>query len=265
MIPATSLFVGNVMHCRTRPKAHKLRYRVFTMLLDLDDLSHLDQESRLFGYNRFAPFSFYDRDHGDGKAGGLKRWVVDQLQKGGLTFENGRVLVMCYPRVFGYVFNPLTLYFCYRENGALAAILYEVANTFGERHTYVIPSPDGNDGMVRQACRKRFHVSPFLEQEGHYDFRINPPDEEVGVAIRFHDRAGPMLFATFCGSRRPFTTKTLFGALVSFPLMTLKIIGAIHYEALRLWLKGIPVFPHRAQAAKITSSAPTQAEIAKTG
>ena len=251
----SAIYAGHVVHARHRPRAHKMRYRVFSLLLDLDELPLLDKGLRLFGHNRRAIFSFHDSDHGAGETGGLKRWVGQHLADAGVGVSDGslRVDMLCYPRMFGYVFNPLTVYFCYDEN-QLVAILYEVRNTFHERHTYIIPTDAQQTGTVRHSCAKEMYVSPFVPMECTYDFRILPPSEKVLVAINESDDQGALLFASFAGERRPLTSGTLLRALLSYPLMTLKIMGAIHWEALLLWAKGNPIYRHKPASNRIASS-----------
>ncbi len=242
----SSIYRGHVAHARHRPRPHRLRYRVFSLLLDLDELPELDKNSRLFGHNRAAVFSFRDQDHGDGDIGGLRRWVCRQLEAAGQPTDGLRIRVLCYPRIFGYVFNPLTVYFCYRQGDSLCAVLYEVCNTFHERHTYVIPIAGPSGASIRQHCDKALYVSPFTPMTGRYDFRVEPPQERVFVGINQSDDDGPLLAASFAGRHLAFSDGALMKLLFAYPLMTVKVMGAIHVEAFRLWLKGIPVHPHSA-------------------
>lgn len=245
MTSVSALYVGEVVHARRRPRRHRLRYRVFSLLLDLDELPVLDRSLRLFGYNRRALFSFRDTDHGDGRVGALHGWVVRQLVEAGVDVSGIRIRLLCYPRMFGYVFNPLTVYFCHAPDGAVRAVLYEVCNTFRERHTYVIPAPDGGSGAIRQSCPKKLYVSPFVPMDCHYDFFIEPPDRRVLVAIHESDGDGPLLTAMFCGEHETLSDRRLLAMLFRYPLMTLKVMAGIHWEALRLWIKGVPVHRHR--------------------
>lgn len=261
----SAIYAGHVVHARHRPHAHKMRYRVFSLLIDLDELPLLDSCLRLFGHNRGALFSLHDRDHGAGETGGLKDWVVRHLTEAGMTLDRDalRVDMLCYPRIFGYVFNPLTVYFCHdRQDGRLVAILYEVRNTFHERHTYVIPTASDTPGTVRHSCAKEMYVSPFVPMECTYDFRIQPPDDKVLVAINERDRDGELLFASFSGKRRPLSDGALLRALFLYPLMTLKIMGAIHWEALLLWAKGNPVYRHKAARNRIASTITGESPVA---
>lgn len=240
----SAIYAGDVVHARARPRTHRLHYRVFSLLLDLDELPSLCANSRLFGHNRAAIFSFWDQDHGDGQRGTLRAWVETQLHDAGLDLDHPQISVLCYPRLWGYVFNPLTQYFCSDRSGTLRAILHEVCNTFGERHTYVIPVGPGRPAAIRQRAAKRHYVSPFMPMDCTYDFLIKPPADRVLVRIDEADVDGPLLFASFSGRRRPFTDRALFALLFAYPLMTLKVTAAIHFEAVRLWLKGTPTFRH---------------------
>ncbi|MEP7239439.1 MAG: DUF1365 family protein [Devosia sp.] len=244
----STLYAGTVMHARLRPRRHKLKYRVFSLLLDLDEIGGLSRSLRLFGHNRPALFSFHDRDHGDGSGNDPRGWVTAQLEAAGVTLNDPHIEVLCYPRILGYVFNPLTVWFC-RDGEVLRAILYEVHNTYGERHTYVIPVPADATGVVEQRAGKDMYVSPFMPMTCSYGFRITPPGERVVVAIDETDAEGLLLTASFAGMRQPLTDATLLRAFLAYPLMTLKVTGAIHWEALKLWLKGVPVFRHRPAAA----------------
>lgn len=235
----SALYLGEVVHQRLKPQRHRLAYRVFSLLIDLDELQQLDRRLRFFSYNRFNIFSFLDRDHGPSEAGPLRAWVDHHLKAAGITLDGGPIRVLCYPRLFGYVFNPLTVYFCHHRDGRLVAILYEVNNTFGARHTYVIPAAQDHKGRVVQECGKVFYVSPFNAVTGKYRFRVDPPEQHVSVVINHSDAEGPLLYAAFKGRRVVLTDRALLATLARYPLMTIKVIVGIHWEALRLWRKGL--------------------------
>jgi uncharacterized protein len=249
----SALYAGAVLHSRTRPKTHRLRYRVFSLLLDLDELPALDRGLKLFGHNRRALFCLRDSDHGTGRTGDLKRWAVQHAASAGIKAKNLRVEMLCYPRILGYVFNPLTVYFCY-DGEQPVALLYEVCNTFHERHTYVVPVTTDAHGMVEHDAGKELYVSPFMPMECGYRFRVLPPQDHVRIAITEHDRQGPMLFASFEGERRALTDRQLLRAFLAYPLMTLKVTLAIHWEAFLLWRKGVPVFRHRKAANPVAAT-----------
>lgn len=227
----SAIYVGQVVHQRHRPKKHALKYRVFSLLVDLDDLSALDG-LKWFGHNRRALFSFRDADHGNGLP--LRSWVNLKLADHGLP-PAGRIRLLCYPRILGYVFNPLTVWFCQDAAGQPLATIYEVHNTFGERHSYVLPQG------AEQAADKSFYVSPFIDMDCRYEFRLTPPGEKVRVAIHETQDGQPLLYAAFTGEARPFDDATLRRLFFTHPLMTLKVTAGIHWEALRLIAKGIRI------------------------
>ena len=236
----SALYTGWVMHQRFRPRRHGFRYRVFSLLVDLEDLPRLDRGLSLFGWNRFGIFSFHDRDHGDGRP--LNAWLDDLIAKAGIVADGARQ-VLCYPRILGYVFNPLSVWFCHDRGGRLQAIVYEVHNTYDERHFYVLPAA-GQAGRVAHDCAKDFYVSPFLSRDCRYHFRIVPPADKVAVVIHQTEAGEAVLDASFTGRRRALTDPTLLTMLLAYPLMTLKVVAAIHFEAVRLMLKGIRRHPH---------------------
>ena len=250
----SAIYRGSVVHERFRPRKHRLRYTVFTLLLDLDELVDLDQEFRVFAYNRRSLVSFHDADHGPANGQPLRPWVEARLAEAGVEIEGGAIRLLCYPRVLGHVFNPLSVYFCHRPDDDLAAILYEVCNTFGERHTYVIPVTDDGRSVIRQSCDKAHYVSPFIDMDALYRFRILPPRDKVSVTIRQEDSEGLLLAAAFAGEREEFTQRSLLKHLLRLPLLSLKVVSAIHWEALKMWLKGFPVYRHRPAAAPVASS-----------
>jgi hypothetical protein len=235
---ASGLYQGLVIHQRLRPRRHRLRYRIFQMLLDLDELDALDAGLRLFGHNRPALVGFHDRDHGPGDGRPLRAYVEGQLARAGIDLEGGPIRLLCMPRVLGQAFNPLSLYFCHHRSGALQAILYEVNNTFGQRHSYLIPVEDGADGLVRQACDKAFYVSPLQDMAMTYAFAVRPPTDALFVAVDSSDGAGPMLHAAFCARRAELSDAAILKAFLGAPLLMLKVLAGIHWEALRIWLKG---------------------------
>ncbi len=242
---AASLYPGKVMHHRMRPKVHRFAYGVFTALLDLTRLGEADRASPLFSVGRFNVLSFRPEDHGPRDGSDLAAYVAGLLAREGVDISGGRVLLLCYPRLFGFVFNPLSVYYAYDRTGLLAGIVYEVRNTFGQHHSYVAPVTAGqaSEAGIRQERDKVFYVSPFMDMEQRYRFRILPPGDEVAVRILETDADGPMLAATFHGERRPMRSRTILALVGRMPLMTLKVVAGIHWEALKLWLKGIGIRP----------------------
>ena len=239
-----ALYLGRVMHQRLKPARHRLQYRVFSLLVDIDALPALAQRLRLFSVNRFNLFSLHERDYGAGDVDGLRAHVERQLSVAGLA-GGGAIRLLTMPRILGYAFNPLSVYYCERPEGGLQAILYEVNNTFGQRHSYLIPVADAQREAVHieQQCAKRFHVSPFMDLDMRYAFRIEPPAADrpgLAVGITVADTVGPVLVARIDARRNPLTDGALMLAFVTHPLLTLKVVVAIHWEALRLWRKGAP-------------------------
>lgn len=237
-LEASGLYVGLVGHARTRPRRHRLAYRIFMLLIDLDELPGL-RALKTFGVGRPALFGFDPARHGDGSDRPLKAQVEGHLAAAGLAY-GGPIRVLAMPQILGRAFNPLTVYFCHGADGDLSAVLYEVNNTFGERHSYLIPAPKdaGRAAMFRQACAKEFYVSPFMDMDLAYAFRILRPDERVMVAVEVSDADGLLLSASFAGQRRALSDRALLKAWISHPWMTLGVLAAIQVEALKIWLKG---------------------------
>ncbi len=240
----SAIYAGLVTHERFAPKRHRLRYRIFQVLLDLDEAPDLAARLKLFSYNRLNVFSHHDRDHGDGRPGPLRAYVEETLAAAGIDIAGGRIQLLCMPRLFGHVFNPLSIYYCHAADGAVAAMLYEVNNTFGQRHSYLIKADPTESGAIRQTCAKAFHVSPFMGLEMRYDFQVSPPGDTIATTIHGSDLEDrPLIAAVFSGHREALTDKALARALIAFPLLTFKVVAAIHWEALKLWLKGVPLKP----------------------
>ncbi len=251
---AAVLYAGQVMHQRMKPVGHRFSYHVFSLMIDLDRLPEADGMSRVFSVNRRNLLSFHEKDHTGDSGAPLRSYVDALLAKNGLPVRPARVLLVCYPRILGLVFNPLAVYYAYGENGALSAMIYEVRNTFGERHTYVCPiGPDDvSDAGVRQQCDKLFHVSPFIPMDMRYQFRMLPPGDEIRWRILETDKEGPLLAATFSGVQVPLQTGRILRLVARIPHLTLKIVAGIHWEALKLWIKGLRYIP-RPQAPEPTS------------
>jgi len=258
---AAVLYFGKVMHARLRPVRHRFSYRVASLLIDLDRLDEAAQQSRLFAVNRAGLFSFREIDHGECNGESLSRYVRRVAAERGIELSGGRILLLCYPRLFGYTFNPLSIYFCYSASGELALLIYEVRNTFREIHPYVlqVEGGHGRNDVIRQNQAKQFYVSPFIEMEMRYHFRISPPGEQIRVRILETDEGGPVFAAAFSGRRHVLTSRSLLGAFLAIPLLTFKVVAAIHWEALRLWLKGAPLVPRSRSAIRATTASRTSA------
>ena len=238
MIKDSSIYIGNVIHKRFKPKIHFFKYKVFSILLDISEIDILDKSLKIFSYNKFNIVSFYDADHGPRDGTSIKEWVIKNLNDNRINTENIKIKLLCYPRIFGYVFNPLSVFFIYNKNSELISILYEVKNTFGEQHTYVFKTKE-NENYIKHTCKKKFHVSPFIEMNCTYFFKILKPSEKISVIIDQYDEEGKLLYASQDGDRIEFNNKNLVLSYLRHPLMTFKIIVAIHFEAFKLWTKGI--------------------------
>jgi len=234
----SSIYNGQVIHKRFKPKVHSFRYDVFSLLIDLSELETLDKQVNFFSYNKFNWISFYDKDHGDRDGSSLINWVQKNLRKNNVSTENIKIKILCYPRIFGFVFNPLSVFYVYNSNENLISILYEVKNTFGEQHTYIFRiEKDAN--LIQNNCSKKFHVSPFIQMNCNYFFRLLKPGNKISVIIDQYENEDKILYASQDGIRTDFNTKYLIKSFLNHPLMTFKIIIAIHYEAFKLWSKGI--------------------------
>jgi len=229
------IYNGEVTHTRFKPVRHFLKYKTFSLLIDLDEIYKLNSSISIFSYNKFNIFSFYDKDHGERDGSSLKEWVLTNIKKFNIGEKINKVKILCYPRIFGYVFNPLSIFYCYEEN-ELKAIFYEVKNTFNEQHTYIFKIKDNEE--ISQKCKKKFYVSPFMDMETYYNFKLINPNDKLSVYIKQTDTVGTILTATQTGEKKEFTSKQLIKNFFKYPLMTIKIIGSIHYEALLLWKKG---------------------------
>ena len=229
------IYNGEVSHTRFRPVKHFLKYKTFSLFIDLDEMDKLDKIIPIFSINNFNVFSFYNKDHGkrDGKP--LKNWVIESLKRFKVKANVNKIKLLCYPRIFGYVFNPLSIFYCY-ENDLLKAVFYEVKNTFNEQHTYIFKTK--NNESIIQKCKKKFYVSPFMDMDTYYSFKLLKPNNKLFVSIKQTGKEGSILNAVQIGERKEFNFKQLIFNFFRYPLMTIKIIIAIHYEALLLWKKG---------------------------
>ena len=238
MIKYSKIYYGKVIHTRFKPKKHHFKYQVFSLLIDLDEIHELNNDLKFFSYNKFNVLSFYDIDHGPRDGTSLIKWVKENLSKKNINTKQITIKLLCYPRIWGYVFNPLSVFFIYDKNFNLISILYEVKNTFGEQHTYIFKI-EKNSHLFEHSCKKKFHVSPFIEIDCTYFFKILKPENKLSIVINQNDEQGKLLFASQDGEKKNLNSKNLAVSYLTHPLMSFKIIGAIHYEALKLWLKGL--------------------------
>ncbi len=240
----SAIYSGHVAH--NRPGKHRLRYRVFMLALDLDAMPALKR----LRHNRRALFAVFDRDHGDRSDRPLKPQIEAKLHNAGIAWDGGRIVLLTMPRLFNYVFNPLSVYFCWRKDGSLAALAHEVSNTFGESHFYVLPPRVGENGQITQSCDKDFFVSPFLEGGLRYEFRVTPPGEQTLIAMIVKRGDEVALTASFAGQRRALTDANLLRVWAGNPLMTFKVIAGIHWEAMLMLAKGIRFLGRKGQAPR---------------
>lgn len=242
MAITTSLTITNVMHKRMRPRQHAFHYKVYYLCFALSQMKNLS--NRLLGFETWNLLSFYRRDHGARDGSDLEPWARSLLAQYNITDADGDIVLLTLPRILGYVFNPVSFWFCFDRNGGLRAVISEVSNTFGEHHCYISYHDDHhviepNDWLQAD---KVFHVSPFLPVTGTYKFRFTCTDTQVAAYVNHFDDKGLMLTTSVSGALQPLTSASVLKAFLLYPLMTLKIIFLIHFEAVRLFLKGIRYF-----------------------
>lgn len=244
--PALCLYRGKVMHARLKPVSHRFTYSMTSILIDIDRLEEASKTSFLFSVNRGNLISFHESDFGARDGSPLRDHIERLLAEAGLGLPE-KISLLCYPKVLGNGFNPLSVYFCSNAKDELTALVYEVRNTFGEHHTYVEPVLEGQISRagIRQATPKEFYVSPFMDMDMRYLFRVRPPGENVAIRILETDSEGPILSAAFSGRRKTASTATLLTTLLQTAGLTWKVVAGIHFEALRLWLKGMKIRPRK--------------------
>ena len=232
------IYKGFVSHYRFYPKIHNFKYRIFSLFINLEELEKIENQTKLFSINKFNLFSFFYKDHADTPFENPLFWAKNIFASKGLYSINDRIFILCYPRILGYVFNPLTTYFCIDINNNIKAIIYEVHNTFGDRHNYVTKYNN-----VNEKVDKVFHVSPFFKIEGEYEFNTKLNNKSLKIEIKYNKKdKTKLLNAIFYGEQSNFNDKNLLLCFFIYPLMTIKVIYSIHFQALLLWIKGIKFF-----------------------
>lgn len=238
------LYHSQIMHRRHDHLAYQFHYRVGRFCLDLAELNELSQNSRYFSHNRFNLFAFYDKDHGAGDGQPLRSWAENKLAQVGVDLAGGQILLYAFPRVLGYQFNPLSLWFCYHKSQELRAIICEVHNTFWQRHSYIIHAD--NQALSTQVLAKKakiFHVSPFMDVKGHYRFRIRPPvvnaeHNLLKIFIELQQEGKTRLQASEVGRKEAWSDAALWKFFWRYPLVTFQVIIGIHWHALKIFLRG---------------------------
>jgi DUF1365 family protein len=239
------LLTGRVVHARLRPRPHRLAYRVFSILADLDRLGEATALCRRLSYNRRGALALFDRDHFEGRDVPLADTARRLFREAGFETRGRRLLMLAYPRVFGFTFNPLAVHLLIGADNALEAAIYEVSNTFGERHCYIEPAGRPTHGIYRHGTSKSLYVSPFAPQDGDYTFHLAFKPDDIVIGVAYRDREGPLIRTHFRASPEPLTTRAATRALFTIPALTAKVVAAIHWEALKLWLKGVPLTNRR--------------------
>ena len=236
------ILFGRVYHGRLRPARHAFAYPVFFLRVPLSGMARAGRG--IFSVNRWNLLSLHARDHGPRDGSPLEAWVRGELARAGVRNADGEILLQAFPRVLGFVFNPIAIYYCHDRGGALRAVLCEVSNTFGERHNYLLAHADGRPIAPGDWMRaeKVFHVSPFCEVEGHYRFRFAGDAGRQSARIDYHDREGLLLVTWIDGKAEPIGARSLARAFVGYPFLTAGVVARIHWQALRLWLKRVPFF-----------------------
>jgi len=239
------LYLGEVMHARLAPVQHAFRYPAFALAVDIDELPELDRSSRLFGHNRRGLFSLHEGDHLGRGTGGLRDKLRHHLRRAGVDIALQRVMLVTTPRVAGHTFNPVSFYYCYDHTDALSGIVVEVNNTFGEGHVYALAAHDAErlgGGGLRFVTGKRFHVSPFNDMGGDYEFVFAPLDERLDVRIDIRRALGKSFVARLAGSARPLDAAALRRLALSYPLTAALTLPRILWQAYKLHYRhGLPV------------------------
>jgi len=233
---AAALYAGRVAHIRHTPFRHRFDYRIWMMSADLDQLDDIAKNSRLFSHNKPGLISIQDKDHGFRDGRPLRAFVEDALARENYSAFGAKIIFVTIPRLLGYAFNPISFYYCYDATGRLGAVLHQVKNTFGGQIGYLLPVH--GDGLIRQATAKGMYVSPFFDMAGGYRFALTPPDEKLAVSIQYGAPGQKRMTATMILNRRPFTDASTLRLLAEMPLAPMKVMMAIHWQALKLLLCG---------------------------
>jgi uncharacterized protein len=235
---STSLYRGRVRHTRVKPRVITLKHKCFWLALDIDCLSAIASRLYILSRNTANILSFHDRDHGDGGDKPLREQVEALLATAGLSKKPASIILFCMPRVLGYGFNPISMYLCHNDEGIVYAVVYQVHNTFGQRHSYVVPVEECNGRSV-QSANKSFYVSPFMDMDLQYTFKLEVSETKLLLSISAADSEGPVIFTSLAANRAELSNRALLTTWLAHPLLTFKVISAIHFHAVRIWIKGI--------------------------
>ena len=259
----SALYVGKLRHRRFSPRAHEFTYPVFMAFLDVDRLPELLRVSPFSSYNRWNWSSYCERDHFGDSRRPLRERLAEDAARHGVTLPDGPIFLLTYLRYLGYVFNPVSFFYCYDRAGKLALLMSEVNSTFGESHNYWLTASNERESTAvkRYTTAKKMHVSPFMGMDLEYDWIFTPPGERLVAHMNTISEGKPFFDATLQLEHRPWERRELHRALAGYPLMTLRVIGAIHWQALRLWLKQVPVFTHPAKLARARAAAASKGNL----
>ena len=237
-LPTNCIYKGTLMHHRLVPREHKFTYNIFYTFINVDDLDHLKKKYTFFSYNHFNIFSIYDSDHGFRNKKTIKFWLKNILKKIGIKQMNTKIFLLTMPRIFGYAFNPLSIFFCYDLKGNIKAIIYEVKNTFNEQHCYVFKIKDSFSKKIifKHTCQKKFHVSPFLDMKAKYNFTISKPGKNFNSSINMQKKETNIFLAMLKCKYQKINLKNLIFLLIKYPFLTIKVVLAIYYEAIKLFI-----------------------------
>ena len=244
---AAVLYAMRVMHARRVAPLYRFVYRIFTVLFDIDRLDELAAQRRFFSHNRFNLMSLHDRDHGRGEIGGLRRWAESVCATQGIAMAGGRIRLLAQPRMLGWTFNPVSVWYCEHADGTLRAIIAEVRNTFGEKHSYLLSTASMDVGAsaggvlpygVELQKEKVFHVSPLFDLVGRYHFTFRPPGEELSVVLKETREGLPLIDTAMAGDAKPFSDAEMARQLLKTPVQAVKVLLGIHWQALKIWLRG---------------------------
>ncbi|MGI9585982.1 MAG: DUF1365 domain-containing protein [Acidimicrobiia bacterium] len=242
----SAIYESVVRHRRFKPNEHKLRYSVYSLLIDIDEIDELSRRIPILSHNKWNLVSFHDADHGARDGTDLRSWIEQVAANAGID-AGGSVQLLAFPRILGYTFNPLSVWFIHAKDGTLSGVLYEIRNTFGHSHSHLVVLSDTDttaDRGLRHGFDKTLHVSPFFDQIGRYEVALKPPDDAFSIAITYFDDEGDrLLSASQIGTRIELSSRSLLKQFFTKPLLTFKVLAGIHVHAVRLFLKGAKYRP----------------------